>query len=69
MRSLIFLAIFIVAMGIAGAHSTKVSNTRDYQYEAYCDSIWESNPDYYMDVIAESDEYCEYLDKHGKWWE
>lgn len=40
----------------------------DYEYEAYCDSIWESDPDYYFDVICESDEYDQYLEKHGEWW-
>lgn len=68
MKSLIFLAMSIIFMGIAGAHSTKVSN-RDLAYEAYCDSIWEANPDYYLDVIMESDEYCDYIEEHGKWWE
>lgn len=29
------------------------NNTRDLKYEAYCDSIWNANPDYYLDVITE----------------
>lgn len=62
------MVIVIVAMAVAGCHSTKVSNTRDLAYEAYCDSIWEANPDYYLDVIMEQDEYCEYIELNGKWW-
>lgn len=66
-KMILFIAIVaaIVAMGFL---PTKVANTRDYAYEAYCDSLWESNPDYYMDVLAESDEYCVYIAEHGKWW-
>lgn len=44
------------------------SDTRDLAYEAHCDSIYEADPDYYMDVLSESDEYCAYLEKHGEWW-
>lgn len=67
MRTLLYLAIVIVAMAVAGCHSTKVS-TRDFDYEAYCDSIYENNPGYYLDVLCESDEYVEYLKINGKWW-
>lgn len=42
--------------------------TRDYEYEAYCDSIWDNNPDYYMDVLGETDEYQDYIAEHGEWW-
>lgn len=31
------------------------NNTRNLKYEAYCDSIWNANPDYYLDVITETD--------------
>lgn len=30
------------------------NNTRDLKYEAYCDSIWNANPDYYLDIITET---------------
>lgn len=43
--------------------------TRDINYEHYCDSIWITNPDYYLDVLVESDEFQEYIDKHGQWWD
>lgn len=67
MRTIIYFAIVIVAMAIAGCRSTEVSN-RDYSYEAYCDSVWETNPEYYMDVVMETDEYVEYIEINGKWW-
>lgn len=57
----------VVAIAAIGASSTKESS-RDYAYEAYCDSIYEADPDYYLDVLAESDEYCNYLEEHGEWW-
>jgi hypothetical protein len=44
------------------------NSTCDYTYEHYCDSIYIVNPDYYLDVIQESDKYNEYLDEHGEWW-
>lgn len=46
----------------------KNNNTRDYAYEHYCDSIYEVNPDYYLDVLVETDEFQSYLDEHGEWW-
>lgn len=36
---------------------------RDYKYEQYCDSIYNNNPDYYLDVLTETDKYQEYLQK------
>lgn len=42
--------------------------TRDYAYEAYCDSIYENDTMYYIDVLVETDEYQDYLKKHGVWW-
>lgn len=46
----------------------KNNSTRDYNYEHYCDSIYEVNPDYYLDVLVETDEYQDYIEKHGEWW-
>lgn len=42
--------------------------TRDINYEHYCDSIWITNPDYYLDVLVETDEFQNYIDEHGEWW-
>lgn len=43
--------------------------TRDINYEHYCDSIWITNPDYYLDVLVETDEFQSYIEKHGQWWD
>lgn len=80
-ESLKISAIVIVSAGIIltialinsyNYNADKVSsirnNTRDYAYEHYCDSIYITDPDYYFDVIQESDKYNDYLDKHGEWW-
>ncbi len=50
-------------------NTNNTDNTRDYNYEHYCDSIYENNPDYYLDVLIETDEYQTYLEEHGQWWE
>ena len=68
MKNLILTAFAILGMAIAGYQPTKVAE-RDYVYEAYCDSIWEADPNYYLDVLVESDEYCTYIEEHGQWWE
>ena len=44
------------------------NHTRDYAYEHYCDSIYETNPDYYLDVLVETDEFQSYINEHGEWW-
>lgn len=65
----IFLSIAAVAAIVAmGSCSTKESTTRDYAYEAYCDSIWQADPDYYLDVLVEGDEYQCYIEQNGQWW-
>lgn len=69
MKNIIIFIITVVAVVMMGCQPTKVADdTRDYAYEAYCDSIYEADPDYYLDVLAESDEYCNYLEEHGEWW-
>ncbi len=67
MKYLIIVIITILSVVIIGCSPTKVDN-RDYSYEEYCDSIYETNPVYYIDVLCESDEYCTYIEEHGKWW-
>lgn len=42
--------------------------TRDINYEHYCDSIWITNPDYYLDVLVETDKFQNYIEEHGQWW-
>jgi hypothetical protein len=45
------------------------NSTRNISYEHYCDSIWITNPDYYLDVLVETDEFQDYIEKHGQWWD
>lgn len=42
--------------------------SRDLSYERHCDSIWAADPDYYVDVLAETEQYQEYVERHGSWW-
>ena len=67
MNNITTIIIAIAAIVVIGCKPTKVANNRDYAYEAYCDSIWEANPNYYLDVLVESDEYCTYIEEHGEW--
>jgi hypothetical protein len=66
-KILIIIALSILGMCFAWCQPTKVVN-RDLEYEHYCDSIWEANPDYYMDVLVETDQYQEYIEQNGEWW-
>lgn len=68
MKHLFIVALAILGIVFAGCQPTKVVE-RDYAYEAYCDSVYRVNPDYYLDVLCETDEYCIYLEKHGEWWD
>lgn len=68
---LIYIAIAVSALAI-GCNSAKVSESeskRDLTFEKYCDSIWENNPDYYVDVLMEDEEYIDYIETHGEWWQ
>lgn len=69
MNNITTIIIAIAAIVVIGCRPTKVANNRDYAYEAYCDSIYEANPSYYIDVLCESDEYCTYIEEHGEWWD
>lgn len=68
MNNITTIIIAIAAIVVIGCKPTKVANNRDYAYGAYCDSIYEANPSYYIDVLCESDEYCTYIEEHGEWW-
>lgn len=67
MKKIIFFALAVLGTVFAGCQPTKVAE-RNYAYEAYCDSIWNADSDYYMDVLVESDEYQCYIEEHGQWW-
>lgn len=66
-KNIIIVVLLLLVGVLTGCQSTKVIE-RDYSYEAYCDSIWKNNPNYYMDVLVETDEYCTYIEKCGIWW-
>lgn len=69
MKTIIIAIVVLVATAIIGCEPTKVANTtRDYAYEAYCDSIYDADPDFYLDVLCETDEYCTYIEENGEWW-
>lgn len=40
----------------------------DKQYKNYCDSIWYTDKNYYLNVLVETDEYQQYIQEHGEWW-
>ncbi len=70
MNHLFIVALAILGIAFAGCQSTKVADdSRDTIFEAYCDSVYRVNPDYYLDVLCETDEYCNYIEEHGEWWE
>lgn len=62
MKNLILTALAILGIAFAGCEPTKVAK-RDLNYEHYLDSIWENDPDYYLDVLVETDEFQEYISK------
>lgn len=67
MKYLVIIAVALLGIAMAGSCSNQKS-TRDYSYEAYCDSIWKVNPNYYTDVLVETDEYQNYIELNGEWW-
>lgn len=74
-NSIIAITLFVIAsileIYMANNDSKKFTiknnSTRDYKYEHYCDSIYEVNPNYYLDVLVETDEFQNYIDKYGEW--
>ena len=70
--AILFLTIFMGSLQIIFAndkiYTVRNNNTRDYNFEHYCDSIYKVDKDYYYDVLMESDSFQLYIDKHGEWW-
>lgn len=68
---LVLLAVSILGVYLASednkTFTIRNNSTRDYKFEHYCDSIYEVDPDYYLDVLVESDTFQNYVDKHGEW--
>lgn len=73
MKEDIFYIILVVILGVCsfiGAYSGyHKDNTRDYQWEWYCDSVFIADPDYYNDVLVETDKFQIYIEEHGQWWD
>lgn len=67
MKTIFIFIIALLGIAMMGSCSNQKSN-RDLSYEHYCDSIWEADPDYYIDVLEETDEYQEYIKDNGIWW-
>lgn len=77
MKNVIIIVLLLAVASAIGVYSAcensktftvRNNDTRDYQYEHYCDSIYEVNPDYYLDVLVETDKFKNYIDEHGEWW-
>lgn len=72
MYKIISIVALLLYVGVlTSCQSTKVTEMteKNYSYEEYCDSIWETNPAYYIDILVETDEYQTYINKHGEWFE
>ena len=77
MKNSIIIVLLLAVASAIGVYSAyensktftvRNNDTRNYQYEHYCDSIYEVNPNYYLDVLVETDEFQNYIDEHGEWW-
>lgn len=69
--ALTILAMYGLLIGVCAFASVCKSynkSNRDLKYEHYCDSIYENNYDEYIDILVETDEFQEYVEKHGEWW-
>lgn len=64
---IVFFSLLVFGINTMNSNNTETIQ-RDYEYEHYCDSIWENDPGYYLDVLMETDEYQNYIDIHGQWW-
>ena len=67
-KTIALMTLITVVVGVILASHKGQTDTRDYAYEAYCDSIYDADPDYYLDVLEESDEYTSYIETYGEWW-
>lgn len=68
----VIIGITSLAIGFSNndskTYTIKNNSTRDYEFEHYCDSIYESDPDYYLEVLVETDKFQNYIEEHGEWW-
>lgn len=65
----IILIVLFLASCVTLCCTDDKQSTRNIAYEEYCDSIFYNDPDYYLDVLVETDEFQEYIKEHGQWWE
>lgn len=68
MRKIILYIAIAVAVIAMWCVPTSVTSDEDYEFRHYCDSIWDADPEYYMDVLVETDYYQEYIEVNGQWW-
>lgn len=68
MTFVLFLIVGLFIFSIDSEIIIKNNSNRNYKYEHYYDSIYEVNPDYYLDVLVETNKFQNYIDKHGEWW-
>lgn len=66
----IIIVLLLASASFAGVYTGKQDAeelTRDYAYEEYIESIFNEDPNYFFDVIAESDEFIDYCERHPEW--
>ena len=68
MASVVTISVLCFLFCYNNCNGVRNKDTRDYKYEHYCDSIFDTNPDYYIDVLVETDKYQQYVEEHGEWW-
>lgn len=65
----LMIASSFVGTSLAHNNYAQFDYNRNYQFEQYCDSIWNNNPEYYQNVLVETDYYQQYINKCGEWWD
>lgn len=74
MKSIFAFILAFVVFGVAScmekeAHSANQEEVdKNDAYELYLDSMWKADPEYFLDVIVETDEYQNYIANHEEWW-
>lgn len=68
MKTLFLFIVAFVALGYISCVKAigNESNVEYSEYELYLDSVWNNNPEYYLDVVVETDEYQEYIANQNK---
>ena len=66
MNKTVLIAGTVLGAVLAGCKPTTVAE-RDYAYEAWVEEMYETDVNYYLDVICETDRYIEYCELHPEW--